>query len=314
MRPTFRAPVLLIVSATIPVGCWSAARGDDSRKLDTESKIILQIPPLSKGKPSAGKRVAITPREFAATKVFHTLYLPPDWQANGAKLPIIFEYTGNYYPPTGSTGQTQDAALGYCLSAGRYLWVSLPYISANQQQNAVRWWGDANATVAYAKRYVPEIVAQFGADPNAVFLCGFSRGAIGINYLGLHDEEIAKLWTAFISHDHFDGVKEWRGTAWGSPLKEYRRAALRRLERIRGRPYLVSQNGRNDGTEAYLRDALPTVGNFSFNYINAQEILGKFPNRFAKAGHTDRWAIKPSPARTRTWAWMNRVAAASPNK
>ena len=63
-----------------------------------------------------------------------------------------------------------------------------------------------------------EIIAEFNADPNAVFLCGFSRGAIGVNYLGLRDDEVAKLWTAFITHDHFDGVRQWTTSGWGGPL------------------------------------------------------------------------------------------------
>ena len=37
------------------------------------------------------------------------------------------------------------------------------------------WWGDTEATVDYAKRNVPRIIKALGADPNAVFLCGFSR-------------------------------------------------------------------------------------------------------------------------------------------
>ena len=51
----------------------------------------------------------------------------------------------------------------------------------------------------------------------AVILCGFSRGAIGVNYIGLHDDQIAALWAGFITHDHYDGVLEWKGQAWGSP-------------------------------------------------------------------------------------------------
>ena len=40
-----------------------------------------------------------------------------------------------------------------------------------------------------------------------------------------------------------------------------------------------------------------------------QRILGKFPNEFAKHGHTDRWLLKPSKYRSTTWAWMNAAAS-----
>jgi hypothetical protein len=239
--------------------------------------------------------------------VFHTLYLPPDWQPDEV-LPIIFEYTGNYFPKSGSTGQPEDAALGFGLSGGKYIWVSLPYINEKGDGNAPTWWGDEKATVEYAKRNVPRIIRQFSADPKAVFLCGFSRGAIGVNYIGLHDDEIASLWTAFISHDHFDGVKEWKAP-WGAPLQHYQLEAGKRLARVADRPYWVSQNGSVQETEHFVRTVIPNPSQFSFSSINTEEILGSFPNAIAKAPHTDRWLLKPSNYRSDVWAWMNRVAS-----
>ena len=35
------------------------------------------------------------------------------------------------------------------------------------------------------------------------------RGAIGCNYLGLYDDEIAELWKAMIPYSHYDGVRLW---------------------------------------------------------------------------------------------------------
>ncbi len=281
--------------------------------LDIESQEVLRCPDLSQGKPAAGKRVAITPESHHGTNVSHTVYLPPDWRPDGPQLPIIFEYTGNYFPKSGSTGKVEDARLGYGLSGGRYIWVVLPYISKDGQENAVTWWGDTQATVAYAKQQVPRIINDFHADPDAVFLCGFSRGAIGVNYIGLHDDEIAQLWTAFVSHDHFDGVKEWRGTKWGSPLETYRAHALKRLRRINGRPYLVCQNGRGYGTQAYLEEALPDISNFTFYNIDTRTMLGRFPNAFAKSAHNDTWLYKPSRYRARVWNWMNDMVAEQRN-
>lgn len=276
-------------------------------QLDIRSQQHLDIPELSTGEPAAGKRVKVTSPEYAETEVFHTLYLPANWKPDGDPLPIIFEYTGNFFPRSGSTGEVEDAALGYGLSGGRFIWVSLPYISENHQYNQITWWGDEKATVEYAKVNVPRIIEAYNADPEHVFLCGFSRGAIGVNYLGLHDDEIAGLWTGFISHDHFDGIKEWRNTTWGTPLETYREGAVVRLKRVKGRPYLVSQNGDRYGSEAFIRSVLPAADNFTFSNIDTSEIFGSFPHPLAKTAHTDRWPLLPSAYRSRTWQWMNDV-------
>ena len=175
----------------------------------------------------------------------------------------------------------------------------------------VTWWGDEKATVGYAKKYVPEIIKAYNADPQNVFLCGFSRGAIGVNYLGLHDDEVARLWTAFITHDHFDGVKQWGRTTWGSPLDKYRQEALVRLERVKGRPYFVSQNGSGKATENYVQSVLSDASNFTFNDVNTVDALGAFPNSFAKHSHTDRWLSKPSSYRETAWKWVNAVVDAN---
>ena len=276
-------------------------------QLDIRSRENLDIPKLSPGEPAAGKRVKVTSPEYAGTDVFHTLYLPGNWKPDGDPLPIIFEYTGNFFPRSGSTGEVEDAALGYGLSGGRFIWVSLPYISENLQYNQITWWGDEKATVEYAKVNVPRIIEAYNADPDLVFLCGFSRGAIGVNYLGLHDDEIAGLWTGFISHDHFDGIKEWRNTTWGTPLEAYRSGAVVRLKRVKGRPYLVSQNGDRYGSEAFIRSVLPAADNFTISNIDTLEIFGSFPHALAKAAHTDRWPLLPSAYRFRTWQWMNDI-------
>ena len=130
-----------------------------------------------------------------------------------------------------------------------------------------------------------------------------------MNYIGLQDDEIAGLWTAFITHDHFDGVREWKGTTWGSPLDEYRENARHRLMRVRGRPYLISQNGQSTATIDFVRAVLPHSKNFMFAPVNTRRILGRFPNEIAQHPHTDRWALKPSEARQRAWSWMNEVVA-----
>lgn len=274
--------------------------------VSAQDQETLVLPVLSKGSAAAGKKVAVTPLEYAGTEVFHTLFLPEDWSPDGPKLPIIFEYTGNRFPASGSTGKVEDAALGFGLSGGKYIWVSLPYVSEKGTANEVTWWGDEDATVRYAKTNVPQIIKQYGADPNAVFLCGFSRGAIAVNYIGLHDDEIAGLWSAFVTHDHFDGARSW-GTRWGAPLKRYQADAKERLARVGQRPYWVSQQGNHSASEMFVRSALDDVNNFQFAYVNVGSILGEFPNDTAKTSHTDRWLLKPSIERQAVWGWMRKV-------
>jgi hypothetical protein len=292
------------------VGCSLSVKQQDI-VLDANSQEILSIPELSSGIPAAGKRVSVSSLKYAGTQVYHTLYLPKDWTPDGECLPIIFEYTGNYFPKSGSTGEVKDAGLGFGISGGKYIWVSLPYIHEDHMENQVTWWGDDKATVDYAKVNVPRIIEEYNANPDAVFLCGFSRGAIGVNYLGLHDDELAKLWTGFITHDHFDGIKEWGKTDWGSPFEKYQAEATVRLSRVAGRPYLVCQNGDKYGTEDFVRERLASIDNFTFINVRTAEIFGDFPHPLAKAAHTDMWVLLPSEYRTQTWQWMNQVVSKS---
>ena len=274
--------------------------------LPVGSQRVLQLPKLSAGSPAPGRKVRVTAPEYDGTNVFHTLYLPPDWksnwQASGKRWPVIFELTGNQWAACASTGQPQDASLGYGLSAGQFIWVSLPYVNATGDANETHWWGDQQATIDYLKRNVPRVIKQFGGDSEAVILCGFSRGAIGANFLGLADDEVAKLWTAFVAHDHFDGVRQWNGTDWGTPLADYQTAATKRLQRVAGRPYYVRTS---KATQAFIEQRLADTTNFTYYDVNMQEIFGVIPNDIVIHSHNDRWLLKPSRYRDEAWQWIN---------
>ena len=154
----------------------------------------------------------------------------------------------------------------------------------------------------YAKTVVKEVVKTYGIDPDRVVLCGLSRGAIGVNYIGLSDDEIAGLWSAFVTDDHYDGVRAWDGTSWGTPLADYRKKAATRLARLKGRPVLICQNG---GT-ADIQAALLGLKNLTFLDHDTAKILGSFPNETAIYPHTDRWLLKASADRDRAWDWMQK--------
>ncbi|MBI5834132.1 MAG: hypothetical protein HZB16_17695 [Armatimonadetes bacterium] len=273
----------------------------------------LTLPPVSEGAPAAGRKVAVTAPEYAGTEVHHMLWLPddwrPDWRESGRRWPVVVEYAGNQAPTLGCTGRVEDAGLGYGLSAGRCIWLVLPYVNPAHTANELNWWGDEAATIAYAKANVPRVCEQFGGDDKAVVLCGFSRGAIGVNYLGLADDEIARLWCGFVTHDHCDGVRQWGTSGWGSPLATYRVAAASRLRRLVGRPVLVCQQDSTADVRAWLSSQVP-LDAFTFLDVPVHAIMGEFPNALALHPHTDRWLLLPSPTRDRARAWFAATTAA----
>jgi hypothetical protein len=270
----------------------------------------LPLPPIGPGAPAAGKRVAVTAPEYAGTLVHHLIALPDDWspaaQAKGRRWPVIVEYTGNLHPASGSTGEVEGAALGYGLSRGQAIWVVLPYIATDRRHNEVIWWGDVDATVAYAKQQVPRICAEYGGDPRQVLLCGFSRGAIAVSFLGLHDDEIARLWCGFWAHDHFDGTRSWSGQDWSSPLPRYQKETAARLERLQGRPLLVTQGIASTGTREFLTPLLPPSA-WTCRDVDMTAVGGAFPNPMAKDPHNDRWLLRDSPAGEEVHRWWAQV-------
>ncbi|MDR0732111.1 MAG: hypothetical protein LBF63_10620 [Treponema sp.] len=260
----------------------------------------LVLPPLTAGEAAPGLRIRKTLPEYSGTDVYHTLYLPPGWKPGGS-YPVIAEYTGNYWPPAKSSGEVQDAAMGYGLSRGeRFIVISLPYIAPDHTRNELTWWGDTGATTDYCKRAVPLICKTYGGDMERVCLCGFSRGAIAVNFIGLRDDEIAAYWRCFITNEHFDGIRDWEAP-WGAPLGTYRQEARERLKRVQGRPYLVLQN---DCPET--PDMLDTIrsfvkeedsGNFTFREVHVRDL--PVPH-----SHTDQWLLFDTEEARETREWL----------
>lgn len=267
----------------------------------------LKVPEMLEKRPIAGIRVKQTLLEYKKTNVYHSLYLPTDWK-NGYRYPVIVEYTGNYFPPTGSTGKVEDANLGYGLSKGeKFIWLVLPYISKNHKYNEIKWWGDEIATVNYCKKAIKFICDEYGGDPSNLFICGFSRGAIGVNYIGLYDDEIAKLWKGFITNDHYDGIEEWCNTYWGYPLEKYREDAKKRLKRIKNRPVLIMQNNSAEAVEKIKTYVSNSVDDSSFDYLYVpiNKLFSKIPNSYFETTHTDKWLLFENEYATKVRDWIN---------
>lgn len=269
---------------------------------------LAVLPAATNGAPQPGKFVAAVEPEYAGTDVHHMLYLPVNYDQM-EKCPVIVELTGNYSLAAGSTGKVEGAHLGFSLSLGRdFIWVVLPYVSSNHIQNELTWWGDNEATAAYARMVIPRIIQQYKGDSNAVILCGFSRGAIGVSYVGLQDDQTAALWSAFFSHDHFDGEREWTGLTWGSPLATYREAAVVRLGRVGGRPWYVSYNPSTAGVQDFLNSSGFPVKNFTFAPIPMTQIFTEIPNQWFYAAHNDVWPVFDTPYGSAARQWIKKAA------
>lgn len=259
----------------------------DIREVPTD----LVVPIMEDGNPSAGKRVKQVLEEYRGTNVYHCLYLPRDWK-KGVKLPLIVEYAGNgpYQNSYGDkcSGRVEDCNLGYGISGGKgFIWVCLPFISQDGKGNQLQWWGDEKATVQYCKHVVRLLCDEYGADESRVILAGFSRGAIACNYIGLYDDEIAKLWCGFVAHSHYDGVRQWNYK--GSD----RTSARQRLKRLGKRMQFISHEASVEETRRYL-ESIKANGDFTFVSI-------PFRN------HTDTWVLRDIPERKILRDWISTV-------
>jgi hypothetical protein len=256
----------------------------------------LITPAVTIGSPRPGQRVRQTLPKFAATAVHHNLYLPTDWQVN-RRYPVLVEYPGNgpYTSPCGdfSSGDVDGCNLGYGISAGRsFIWVALPCIAASGQQNQLWWWGDVQATIDYCREAVALVCAQFGGDRESVILCGFSRGAIACNFIGLHDDVIADMWLGFVASSHYDGVEKWD---WAG---SDRASAQTRLARLKGRASFISQELSTQNIQDYLRSS-GVDDPFTFQTIH-------FRN------HTDAWVLRDVPERRTLRLWIEDILRRRP--
>jgi predicted esterase len=269
-------------------------------------------PPMTNDAPAAGKRVRVTTPGSGYEgnpKVYHTLYLPPEW-VPGQKYPVIIEYGGN--------GWTVEAnKLGYYQSAGTgYIWVSMPNIDQNSTLgdksddfNTTSWWGSegqnevgAADDAAYAMATVIDLIENYGGDHSSVFVTGFSRGAVACGNLGLLNDAMADIWVGFLPHSHHDAWFD-NGT---------------RTDRVKGRASFITY-GQNDGGGGNSRKGVDWLNARGFP-VESYELAG--------TGHTDEWitdASAPlasslsytghplvSDVRARMRTWMSEVITNKP--
>ena len=262
----------------------------DISRFDT-APVDLITPQVIDDNPAPGRRVRRFLPEFKGSGIYHTLFLPVDWVAD-KKYPVIVEYAGNRFEL--SPGTVEGSNLGYGISRGRgVIWMCLPFIDLELRKNALSWWGDADATVEYCKRAVPLACATYGGDPRKVLIAGFSRGSIACSYIGLRDDEIARLWCGFLCHSHFDGVHRWEY------VNSDRESARNRLKRLNGRSVFVSHErctsaGMSLGdTQAYIHEYC-NGGDFTFLEMGFTD-------------HTDSWALRNVRERNIVREWFRKI-------
>lgn len=261
----------------------------------------LSVPPLSNTQPSPGTRTKLTTATYPEDLVYHILSLPANWQP-GQKYPILVEFAGNGNYSNGlgdkSTGKPEDCVMGYGLSGGQdYIWLVLPYIEKRPDDslaNCLQWWGDIGESKRYCLKTIESVCLNYGGDRDRIILCGFSRGSIGCNYFGLHDDEIAEIWCGFICHSHYDGVRIW------PYLGSDRAAALIRLKRLGHRPQWISHEETTADIENYLR-SIEIDGVAIANQCTFEKI--PFPN------HSAEWLLCDLPQRETVRKWLRRVLA-----
>ena len=266
---------------------WQAAELPDIRSVPPD----LVVPEWSDGPAAAGRRVKVA---VAGTGIYHVLYLPVDWKPR-RRYPVIVEYAGNggYENQFGdiSTGRPEGSNLGYGLTAGHgAIWLCLPYVDPVNQRNQLTWWGDADATAAYARRTVDQVCRDFGGDRRRLVLAGFSRGAIACNYIGLRDKAIAGLWRGFFAYSHYDGVRQWNYP------EDDRVSALKRLQRLGRRPVFACHERSVEATREYLAGT----------GVRGRFTLRALPFR----NHNDAWVLRNVPLRREARAWLTSLVSA----
>jgi predicted esterase len=257
-----------------------AAGQDKNLPITGSFGVSPTLPAVTNDAPAAGKRVRVTAPGSGYegnSNVYHTLYLPPDWEP-GRKYPVIVEYAPNLYP--GFAGTPDDTHLGFYQSGGTgYIWASMPCIHENSTPGdksddyiATTWYGAGkDDDAAYTMAAVSDIIENYGGDHACVLVTGFSRGAIACGELGCLNDAMADIWLAFLPHSHTDA-------GW------YATSADSRTDRIMGRSTFITY-GQSDSGATNSKKGVDALNARSFP-VESYELAG--------TTHTDEWITDAS--------------------
>ena len=290
----------------------------------------LFVPNISASfsQPMPGNRVLVSLPNWLdgnLSAAYFMLYLPTDFVMNRVKpYPVIIELPGNgpYSSPWGDTsnGRPDDTFLGYGISEGRgAIWAAVPFLTSNGLFDQTYWWGcpinnteggfspqpppvwmnnykgclnstDTTKSREYLRAVVAYVITTFNGDASRVVLAGFSRGAIGVNYIGLGDDETAAIWRGSIAYAHYDGQAE--DLRWPYPDNNPD-AAYARLKRLGARPQFVCSE-----LDSTFNQTKPFIDGAGF-FVNVTYAPTGFCN------HNSEWVLRPSKARDMLREWYN---------
>ncbi len=226
LRPIIKKPVSIEVRQV-------TAQGDAPEWKRPPDRI--DVPAVEDAAPAPGKRVRYRLPGDETSGIYSVLNLPEDWQS-GKKYPVIVEYPGNimYAPVCYSTGRPDQCVIGYGITKGKgAICLGMPFLDRTTNTIAENAWGNADDTADYLMRMVAEVCDKFGGDRDNLLLTGFSRGAIATGYIGLRNDDIAKLWKGFHACQHSDG-SNWNGATLAS--------AIERAARFQGKAVFQTDN------------------------------------------------------------------------
>lgn len=279
----------------------------------------LATPMVVSGDPTPGKRVFQTLPGYEQSPVRHAVYLPTDW-IKGNSFPVIAEFNGN-----GGTVAGGKAAQGYGISGARgFIWVTLPFVSADGMEDMDWWWGDPDRTADYAKAAVESICAQWGGRAKAVILTGYSRGAIACNYIGLRHDAIARLWLGMVPVSHYDN-RAWKQIEAEPALRVTRLRRLgetpqyvcgemqlavkhddrRLLALVRERGFTEIETAARELNLASILDQEGIRDFITQNHPKANVTFDPFP----WVNHDGDWILRDTPSRRRLREWVNLLVA-----
>jgi hypothetical protein len=290
------------VTALVLIGCRSVcARAEfpDLRAIAAD----ISVPRAEKTTAAADRRTFVRLDDYPP-EISYVVFLPSNWSPS-RRWPVFVELPGNgeYQDANGDrcSGLAEDCVMGYGITEGQdWIWVCLPFLNGDGSAIARQWWGDAPthdpaATLRFWRAAMADVHRRFAGDREAVVLAGFSRGAIACNALGLHDNDTASLWAAFLPCSHYDGVGSWNipGTD--------RTAAAHRLERLGTRPqFICGEAEQTEATRVYLDST-------SISRERLTIVSTGFRN------HSDRWTLRPCKARSQAREWLTtRVSRLEP--
>lgn len=287
-----------VSSATSPLVAQETA--PDIRSIEPD----LSVPEMKDSPPKAGNRVRWYPLPESQPDLYGVLTLPDNYAPDG-NHPLIIELPGNggYRSPFGDecSGRPEGCNLGWGISEGRdFVWLALPFVTGSDldqpQEIALQWWGSppefsSGSTAAFCQAAIDQATMQFSIDPNAIVLCGFSRGAIACNFVGLQDDAIAQRWCGMIAYSHYDGSRDW-----GLPNTD-RDSARQRLTRL-SCPQLICHEADDSKLSGLERTRA---------WLEETSMSGSDQLQFLSTGfrnHNDAWVLRPSPARKQLRKWV----------